>query len=301
MRHSKPLTLYRGRFAPSPTGPLHLGSLVAAVGSYLDAKSNQGKWLVRIDDLDTPRVVPGASSHILKTLDSLGMEWDGEVIYQSQRDDIYREAMSLLYKMALIYPCTCTRKEIADSSIVGISGLVYPDTCRNNLPTPGKQYAWRIKTKNDPILFQDSLSGSICQTLHRDVGDFVLQRADGVYAYQLAVVIDDAEQNITHVIRGADLMDSTPRQIYLQQLLGYPVPDYMHLPVMTDQSGNKLSKQTQAEPIDLSNAIAQLVIVLRFLGQEPPEELRESDLPSFWQWAVDNWRPEKIPRQILLE
>lgn len=301
MHHSNTLTLYRGRFAPSPTGPLHMGSLVAAVGSYLDAKSNQGEWLVRIDDLDPPRVVPGATSNILMTLDSLGMEWDGEVIYQSQRNDIYREAMSLLNKMGLIYPCTCTRREIADSSIIGISGLVYPGTCRNNQSIQDKDCAWRLKTRNDPIVFQDMLRGSICQELHREVGDFVLQRADGVYAYQLAVVIDDAEQNITHVIRGSDLLDSTPRQIYLQHLLGYPVPGYMHLPVVTDHSGKKLSKQTQAAPIDLSSAIAQLVIVLRILGQEPPEELSESDIPSFWQWAIENWRTEKIPRQILLE
>ena len=301
MHHSNTLTVYRGRFAPSPTGPLHLGSLVAAVGSYLDAKFNHGEWLVRIEDLDPPRVVPGVSSRILMTLESLGMEWDGEVIYQSQRNDIYREAMALLNKLALIYPCTCTRKEIADASIMGAGGLVYPGTCRNNRPIHGKNSAWRIKTRDDPIVFQDILRGSICQQLHREVGDFVLQRADGIYAYQLAVVIDDAEQNITHVIRGADLLDSTPRQIYLQQLFGYPVPTYMHLPLVTNQAGEKLSKQTQAAPIDLSTPLTQLVIALGFLGQEPPIKLSESDIPSFWQWAIENWRPEKIPPQISLE
>ncbi len=292
------LAVYRGRFAPSPTGLLHFGSLVAAVGSYLDAKSNHGEWLVRIDDLDPPRVVPGASKEILSTLDSLGMEWDGEVVYQSQRNDIYQEALASLNKLGLIYPCACTRKKIIDSGMMGMSGPIYPGTCRNNRSVHAKLSAWRIETKSDPIVFQDLLSGSICQRLNREVGDFVLQRADGVYAYQLAVVVDDAEQNITHVVRGADLQDSTPRQIYLQQLLGYPVLTYMHLPLVTNHAGEKLSKQTQATPIDLSNALAQLIAALGFLGQEPPVDLSNSDIPSFWQWAIENWRLEKIPCQI---
>ena len=292
------LTVYRGRFAPSPTGPLHMGSLVAAVGSYLDAKSNHGEWLVRIDDLDPPRIVPGASKKILSTLESLGMEWDSEVVYQSQRSDIYQEALASLNKLGLIYPCVCTRKEIADAAMMGMNGPVYPGTCRNNRSVREKPSAWRIKTKGDPIVFQDLLSGSICQRLNREVGDFVLQRADGVYAYQLAVVVDDAEQNITHVVRGVDLQDSTPRQIYLQQLLGYPMLMYMHLPLVTNHAGEKLSKQTQAAPVDLSNALAQLVTAIRFLGQEPPESLNNSDIPSFWQWAIQNWRPAKIPYEI---
>jgi glutamyl-Q tRNA(Asp) synthetase len=292
------LTVYRGRFAPSPTGPLHMGSLVAAVGSYLDAKSNHGEWLVRIDDLDPPRIVPGASKNILSTLESLGMEWDSEVVYQSQRSDIYQEALASLNKLGLIYPCVCTRKEIAGAAMMGMNGPIYPGTCRNNRSVREKLSAWRIKTKGDPIVFQDLLSGSICQRLNREVGDFVLQRADGVYAYQLAVVVDDAEQNITHVVRGVDLQDSTPRQIYLQQLLGYPMLMYMHLPLVTNHAGEKLSKQTQAAPVDLSNALAQLVTAIRFLGQEPPESLNSSDIPSFWQWAIQNWRPAKIPYEI---
>lgn len=289
---------YRGRFAPSPTGPLHMGSLVAAVGSYLDAKSNHGKWLVRIDDLDPPRIVPGASKEILSTLDSLGMEWDGEVVYQSQRNDIYQEALASLNQLGLIYPCACTRKEIADAAVMGMKGPIYPGTCRNNRAAREKLSAWRVKTEGDPIVCRDIISGSICQQLNREVGDFVLQRADGVYAYQLAVVVDDAEQNITHVVRGVDLQDSTPRQIYLQQLLGYPMLIYMHLPLVTNHAGEKLSKQTQAAPVDLSNALAQLVTAIRFLGQEPPESLNNSDIPSFWQWAIQNWRPAKIPCQI---
>jgi glutamyl-Q tRNA(Asp) synthetase len=292
------LAVYRGRFAPSPTGPLHLGSLVAAVGSYLDAKFNHGEWLVRIDDLDPPRVVPGASKEILSTLDSLGMEWDGEVVYQSQRNEIYQEALVSLNKLGLIYPCTCTRKKIVDSSMMGMSGPIYPGTCRNNRATHARPCAWRVKTKRDPIVFQDILSGSICQRLRDEVGDFILQRADNVYAYQLAVVVDDAEQNITHVVRGADLQDSTPRQIYLQQLLGYPMLTYMHLPLVTNHTGEKLSKQTLAAPIDLSNALAQLIAALCFLGQEPPVDLSNGDIPSFWQWAIENWRLEKIPCQV---
>lgn len=289
---------YRGRFAPSPTGSLHLGSLVAAMGSYLDAKSNHGEWLVRIDDLDPPRVVPGASKKILTTLEKLGMEWDGEVVYQSQRTALYQKALASLGELDQIYPCTCTRKEIADAGVMGTSGPIYPGTCRNYHSVRDKACAWRIKTRDDLIAFQDTISGSVCQRLSHEVGDFVLQRADGVYAYQLAVVVDDNDQNMTHIVRGADLQDSTPRQIYLQQLLGYPVPTYMHLPIVTNSAGEKLSKQTRAASVDLSNLLGQLITALRFLGQEPPEDLSNSDIPSFWQWAIENWLPSKVPRKI---
>ena len=298
MPHGKPLTEYRGRFAPSPSGPLHLGSLVAAVGSYLDAKFNHGKWLVRIEDIDPLRVVPGASDEILKTLVSLGMEWSGEVIYQSQRNDIYHQALESLSKRGLVYPCTCTRKEIAECGMMGVSGPIYPGTCRSNHATNGRPFAWRIKTGNDLIEFKDVLIGPISQRLNSEVGDFVLQRADSVYAYQLAVVVDDAEQKITHVVRGADLQDSTPRQIYLQQLLGYPMLTYMHLPLVTNIAGEKLSKQTCAASIDSTNGLTQLVTSLRFLGQAPPGDLSASNIKTFWQWALENWCPEKIPNQV---
>jgi len=286
---------YRGRFAPSPTGPLHFGSLVAAIGSYLDAKFNKGEWLVRIEDLDPPRMVAGASCDILRTLEKLGMEWNSEVIFQSQRNKAYQLALSDLTQSEKVYPCTCSRKEIADSSVAGPSGFVYLGTCRNNVSHAGRQVAIRLKTDDQPIQFRDILRGSRCQCLERDIGDFVLRRADGVYAYQLAVVVDDAEQNITHVVRGADLLDSTPRQIYLQQLLGYTTPTYMHLPVVTNSLGEKLSKQTHAEPIDLSNASSQLIAALQFLGQKPPTELLASNLASCWQWAINNWRVDQIP------
>ncbi len=285
---------YRGRFAPSPTGPLHFGSLVAAVGSYLDAKYHHGKWLIRIEDVDSQREVPGAASEILYQLERLGMEWDEEVIYQSQRSEAYLEALNILNKQGLIYPCTCSRKEIADSSIIGLNGRVYPGTCLKNPASTKNAHALRIQTNDDPIQFEDILNGTYSQRLKSDVGDFVLRRADGIYAYQLAVVVDDAAQNITHVVRGADLLDSTPRQIFLQQLLGYPIPQYLHLPVVTNARGEKLSKQTNAASINISNALLQLVDAVHFLGQQPPPEILEGDISSFWQWAQQNWCVDQI-------
>lgn len=286
---------YRGRFAPSPTGPLHFGSLVAAVGSYLEARSRQGEWLVRIENLDPPREVAGAAREILAILEVLGMEWDGEVIYQSQRNEVYQAALAVLEQQGLLYPCACSRKEIADSSISGIDGPVYPGTCRGGLPAGRSSTALRVLTHDDPIEFRDALRGLIRQQLASATGDFVLRRADGIYAYQLAVVTDDAAQGITHVVRGVDLLDSTPRQIYLQQLLGYPTPAYMHLPVVTNAQGEKLSKQTQAVAVDISRPVAQLVEAVRFLGQTPPAELVGSSVASFWQWALENWSLQQIP------
>lgn len=285
---------YRGRFAPSPTGPLHFGSLVAAVGSYVDAKFHRGQWLVRIEDVDAQRTVPGAARHILNTLEKLGMEWDEEVIYQSQRAKVYQEALEVLNQQGLIYPCICSRKEIADSSIIGLYGFIYPGTCLKKTTSTKNAHALRIRTSDDLIQFQDVLKGLHAQRLRRDVGDFVLRRADGIYAYQLAVVVDDAMQNVTHVVRGADLLDSTPRQIFLQRLLGYATPHYMHLPVVTNAAGEKLSKQTSAAPIDMVNALAELVAALRFLGQQPPGDILDGDITSFWQWTIKNWRVNRI-------
>lgn len=286
---------YRGRFAPSPTGPLHFGSLVAAVGSYLEAKFNHGEWLVRIENLDWQREVPGAATKILKTLEGLGMEWNGEVVYQRDRQSIYQDALDILQSMGLIYTCTCTRKEIADSSLLSSQGLIYPGTCRNKRDSPQKAHALRVRTDDDSIAFIDALKGIRSQRLQRDVGDFVLRRSDGMYAYQLAVVVDDAQQHITHVVRGADLIASTPRQIYLQRLLGYDTPKYLHLPVVMNEVGEKLSKQTQAAPIDISHGLQQLVDAVRFLGQAPPREINEGSIASFWEWAVQNWQINRIP------
>lgn len=288
---------YRGRFAPSPTGALHFGSLITAVGSYLEAKSHNGEWLVRIENLDKPREIPAASHEILRALEILGMEWDHEVIYQDQRKDTYENVLTILNKRGLTYSCTCTRKEIADSSITGTSGQIYAGTCRNNVHNKDRPSAVRIKTDNNIIEFEDSLNGLISQKLESKTGDFILRRSDGVYAYQLAVVADDATHGITNIVRGADLLDSTPRQIYLQKLLGYSTPAYMHLPVAVNNQGKKLSKQTKSALLDISNPVKQLIEAVNFLGQEPPIELLENNVSSFWKWAIENWHPEKIHKK----
>jgi glutamyl-Q tRNA(Asp) synthetase len=295
------ISRYRGRFAPSPTGPLHFGSLLAAVGSFLEARSRGGEWLVRMEDLDLPRVVHGAADDILRTLDAFGLHWDGEVMVQSARNEAYRAALAELERLGAVYPCACTRKEIADSALSGIDGLVYPGTCRNGLPEGRSPRAMRVHTDSRPIGFDDALQGRVSQNLATEVGDFIIRRADGLFAYQLAVVVDDAEQAITHVVRGADLLDSTPRQIYLQQLLGLPTPAYLHLPVAVNEHGEKLSKQTLAPAVSAANPVDVLFEVLKFLNQAPSAELREADLASFWKWAVAHWRVSRVPaRRIVL-
>ena len=286
---------YRGRFAPSPTGPLHFGSLVAAVGSFLEARSRGGEWLVRMEDLDLPRVVPGAADDILRTLDTFGLHWDGGAMVQSARNEAYRAALAELERLGAVYPCACTRKEIADSVLSGIDGPVYPGTCRAGLPTGRSPRALRLRTDTRTVEFDDALQGRVSQNLATEVGDFVIRRADGLFAYQLAVVVDDAEQAITHVVRGADLLDSTPRQIYLQHLLGLPTPAYLHLPVAVNGRGEKLSKQTLAPAVSRVNPVAQLCEVLAFLNQAPPEELKDTDLDTFWKWAVAHWRADRLP------
>lgn len=289
--------MYRGRFAPSPTGPLHFGSLIAAVASYLEAKTHKGEWLLRMEDLDTPREMPGAADAILKTLEAFGFERDGSVIYQSQRFDAYAAALENLQKQVLVYPCVCSRKEIADSAIHGIDGLIYPGTCRSGLKASKQARAWRIKVEDRTIAFDDAIQGHLSQNLSRDIGDFVLKRADGLYAYQLAVVVDDAEQGITHVVRGADLLDSTPRQIYLQQKLGVDTPSYAHIPVATNQQGEKLSKQTLAQPVDTQDPVSALWQALSFLGQQPEISLQKANPTTLWEYAKVNWDITNIARQ----
>ncbi|MDE3198934.1 MAG: tRNA glutamyl-Q(34) synthetase GluQRS [Acidobacteriota bacterium] len=251
---------YRGRFAPSPTGPLHFGSLVAALASYLDAAEHDGGWLVRMEDVDEPRCVEGADLDILRTLERFGFHWDGPVAYQSRRTHLYNAALLRLREAGLAYPCTCSRREAGDG--------VYPGTCRNRAPAPGKQVAWRVRTEDALVSFEDRRAGHWEQNLAREVGDFVILRADGLFAYQLAVVVDDAEQGITDVVRGADLLDSTPRQIWLQRLLGYPEPRYMHIPLVTNEAGEKLSKQTKAPPLREENTREDRIAALRFLGYD---------------------------------
>lgn len=256
-----------------------------------------------MEDLDTPRCVPGAADGILHTLEAFGLHWDGEVIYQSRRSAAYEEALHELQADGAAYPCCCTRKEIADSALHGIDGPVYPGTCRNGIPAGREGRAWRVRTGQfplpfslppSPIEFDDALQGHITQHLENEIGDFVVKRADGLFAYQLAVVVDDAFQNITHVVRGADLLHSTPRQIYLQRLLGYATPAYMHLPVAVNAQGEKLSKQTLAPAVTADDVVATLIAVLEFLRQKPPAELRQGSVEEVLGWAVVNWQPERM-------
>lgn len=285
---------YRGRFAPSPTGPLHFGSLAAACASYLHAGAHGGEWLVRMEDLDPPREAPGAADDILRTLESFGFEWDGEVMRQSRRGAAYVDALERLHRLGAVYPCSCTRREIADSSVAGIDGPIYPGSCREGLREGREGRAMRVRTDDCAIVFEDAWQGRIERNLARDFGDFVVRRADTYWAYQLAVVVDDAEQGVSHVVRGYDLIESTPRQIWLQQLLGLPTPVYAHMPIAVNARGEKLSKQTGAVAIDRGAPVQALWRALVFLGQQPPPELRYAALGSLWRWARANWKPEAV-------
>lgn len=281
---------YVGRFAPSPTGPLHFGSLVAAVASFCDAKVHNGRWLLRIEDVDTTRTVQGAAQEIINVLDAYGFEWDGEVIYQSQRSALYQHYLDQLIAHGMAYPCTCSRKEIADSStLTGIDGKIYPGTCRSGYAHQERAKAWRIRTKDVLIEFNDRALGHCEHAMAREIGDFVLKRADGLFAYQLAVVVDDFEQGVTDVVRGADLLNSTTRQIYLQQTLGFTTPRYFHIPVVTNAAGEKLSKQTLAQPLRLDAAKIELFNALSFLGLQPPTTIKNATPKTMWRWAFDHW------------
>jgi glutamyl-Q tRNA(Asp) synthetase len=282
---------YIGRFAPSPTGPLHAGSLVAAMASYLDAKAHSGQWLVRIEDIDESRTAAGAAEWILQSLIRFGMHWDGEVVWQSNRKNLYQAAFDQL--RAYTYSCGCTRREIADSRI-GIAAdgaAVYPGTCRAGL-APGRlarSFRLRVPEQDQAgeyIQFEDAWIGPVAQHLSTAVGDFVLKRADGYWAYQLAVVVDDAAQCVSHVVRGADLLDSTPRQIYLQRLLQLPMPKYSHVPVVVNRQGEKLSKQTGAQQLDLQRPLECLLDTAHFLGLAVA---RPVSIKQFWQKATIAW------------
>jgi len=282
---------YRGRFAPSPSGALHLGSLAAALGSYLDARHHTGEWLLRIEDIDTPRVVAGAADQILRTLEQFGLHWDGAVRYQSRHLAEYAAALQQLKMSAAAYPCACSRREIADSSLTGIEGAVYPGTCRAGLADGRAGRAWRVRSDGAATLgFADRWQGWQQQHVPQAVGDFVVQRADGLFAYQLAVVVDDAAQGITDVVRGCDLLASTPRQIWLQRLLGLPQPRYLHLPLLLNAHGQKLSKQNLAQPVAQTEPVAALWQALDCLQQSPPVELKKTSVTDLLAWAVPNWR-----------
>ncbi len=279
----------RGRFAPSPTGPLHFGSLIAALGSFLEARRRGGEWLVRIEDVDTPRTAPGATTAILRALERYGLHWDGPVIHQSQRAAHYQAALESLLDAGWVYPCTCSRQALAGCRRGRDGAPIYPGTCRAGPHQIDRPTALRLRVTDAPLTFQDAIQGEYRQQLEREVGDFVLRRADGVFAYQLAVVVDDAAQGVTQVVRGADLLDSTPRQIVLQRLLGLPTPDYAHLPVAVDRRGDKLSKQTGAPPLDEHNPGPVLWVALRFLGQQPPPELARESVATIIAWAIAHW------------
>ncbi len=285
---------YRGRFAPSPTGSLHFGSLVAALGSYLDARSHQGEWLIRIEDLDPPREVPGAADDILRTLEAYGFQWDGEIRYQSQRLAYYREAMERLLEAEQAFPCVCTRSDIVKSNRMGPGGWVYPGTCRTGIDPGRIARSVRIKTDPAPVVIHDRIQGEYGQSLQSDIGDYVIRRADGLFAYQLAVVVDDYRQGITHVVRGLDLLSSTPRQIHLQRLLDVPTPAYAHLPLVVDANGRKLSKQLGSRPVTRDNALESLAAAYAFLHQEPAPDT-PATLEEFWDWAMAHWDIFRIP------
>lgn len=284
---------YHGRFAPSPTGPLHFGSLVAALASWLDARAAAGRWSVRIEDVDAPRTVPGAADEILRALEACGLEWDGEVTYQSARGALYEAALERLRAAGRVYRCRCSRREVADSGITGIEGAVYPGTCRDRVIPIEETCAWRFRVAPGIVEFEDRVQGLVAQDVAREMGDFVLRRRDGFHAYQLAVVVDDAEQGITDVVRGADLLASTPRQILLQRALAAPTPRYLHFPVATDAHGAKLSKQNLAPALDGGRAASLLPAALAFLGQEVPDA---GPPRSLLEEAVRRWSADRIAR-----
>ncbi|WP_268799524.1 tRNA glutamyl-Q(34) synthetase GluQRS [Pseudomonas huanghezhanensis] len=285
---------YIGRFAPTPSGYLHFGSLVAALASYLDARAAGGKWLMRIEDLDPPREVDGAQSAILNTLERYGFEWDGQLVRQSERHEAYQEVINRWFSHGLAYACTCSRKQLEE-----FCG-VYPGFCRDAGHSP-ENAAIRIRVPELEYRFTDRVQGQFDQHLGREVGDFIIRRRDGLYAYQLAVVLDDAWQGVTDIVRGADLLDSTPRQLYLQELLGLPQPRYLHVPLITQPDGHKLGKSYRSPPLPADQANALLLRALRALGQPAPDELKSANATEVLSWGVAHWNSESIPSVGTLE
>jgi glutamyl-Q tRNA(Asp) synthetase len=293
---------YCGRFAPTPSGPLHFGSMIAAIASYCDARANAGNWYVRIDDLDTPRVIAGVAEDMLRTLEAFCLHWDGRPLYQSANKQAYHCTLHLLGTMGHVFPCACSRRQVREAGTPGADGPVYPGTCRHGIGRGQRARSLRLAVNNDTVSgFNDGLQGEIRQDLIADVGDFVIYRSDGAFSYHLACVVDDALLGITDIVRGADLIDSTPRQIFLQRLLDMPEPRYLHLPVATNGDGEKLSKQTLAAPVDPSRAAETIHAVLSFLGQQPPAELAQWPAQTALDWAVKAWRRERLPAERAIE
>ncbi|HPY40279.1 MAG TPA: tRNA glutamyl-Q(34) synthetase GluQRS [Thiolinea sp.] len=289
---------YIGRFAPSPTGLLHFGSLLAATASYLQARSQQGQWLLRIEDLDKPREQSGAAEAIIQTLALYGFEWDQPIVYQSQRISAYLAALQSLEPFT--YACDCSRKQLQTAAKLGNFGLIYPGTCRHRKLALSTNLAIRLQTTDQSICFTDQIQGKFCQNLAQDLGDFVIRRADQIFAYQLAVVVDDAWQGVTEVVRGSDLLDNTARQIYLQKLLDFPTPNYVHIPIAINQLGQKLSKQTLAPALQTQSEylLANLCKALNFLGQAAPNPDFFASINEFWPWAIQHWDLNKVPKRL---
>ncbi len=285
---TEPHVRYRGRFAPSPTGPLHAGSILAALASYLDAKANQGLWFVRMEDLDPPRESPAAAKAILLTLETLGLHWDDQVLYQSQRQSAYHDALAELRNKKLVYACECSRQMLADY------GNVYPGICRTMNVTAQNPVALRCRISPRTISFTDRIQGNFFQHLETDVGDFVILRKEGLFAYQLAVVVDDAWQEITDIVRGIDLLDSTPRQIYLQEILGLATPRYAHIPVLINAQGQKLGKQQYAEAVATMRPGQVLFRALQRLHQNPDPELESCTPEEILGWSIEHWDIKKL-------
>lgn len=285
-----------GRFAPSPSGPLHLGSLLAALASYLQARAQGAQWLLRVDDLDTPRVKPGAERLILDVITHFGLRWDSVVLRQSTRRDAYYRAMEWLKSQGCAFDCACTRRE-AQTGQAGIEGPIYPGTCRSGLAQGRSARSIRFRVDSERVRLDDLIQGVYEQQLDRDIGDFVIRRADGITAYQLATVLDDQAQGVTEVVRGADLLSSTPRQMALQKAFGFPAPAYAHVPLLVDSDGEKLGKSTSALALDSAAPGRQLFQCLVWLGQVPPDSLRQASVLRVLRWATDNWAISSVPRQ----
>ena len=283
---------HTGRFAPSPTGPLHLGSLICAVASYLDARNRNGRWLIRMEDLDPPRETVGAATAILHSLEAHGLHWDGEVLWQSRRHPAYRRVIDELLATGDAFYCHCSRAQLARA------GNIYQGHCLRSPPIDTRDCAIRLRLHGDTLItIRDALQQGLSQDLTGAVGDFVIRRRDGLYAYQLAVVVDDHMQGVTHIVRGSDLYDSTPRQVYLLRLLGMPEPAYCHIPVITNARGHKLSKQTHASPLDDAQALRNLRLALKFLGQSAPDP-GHSTAGSVLEEAATNWQLEAVSQQL---
>jgi len=287
---------YIGRFAPTPSGPLHFGSLVTAVGSYLDARAHGGQWLLRIEDVDRPRVVPGAADDILATLERFGLLWDGPVLYQSERADAYEAVLQQLQQQGLLYACSCSRRQLIEAGVErGPLGLIYPGHCRDRgLSFEGHSQRLRVERKH-PVRFDDRHAGKRIMDVQRRIGDVVLKRIDGIHAYHLAVVVDDAFQGITDIVRGADLLEVSFIHLHIASLLDHPLPRYLHLPLVYAASGRKLSKQTGAQALDTTRPGEQLWQALEFLGQQPETALKQGRPQEILQWGIAHWQPQRLP------